>query len=71
LQKESGEIQKTLSGVSTQSEITKASTQVRASISKMNGDISRTVSELKALPDEEGWKQSFQQVPACKTVASA
>src|SRR5205809_3217854 len=69
LEEESGEVEQALSGVSTQSEIVKASTQVRASISKMNGYISKTVAELKALPDEEGWKQSFQQVAACQTVA--
>ena len=70
LEEESGEVEQALSGVSTQSEIVKASTQVRASISKMNGYISKTVAELKALPDEEGWKQSFHQVAACQTVAN-
>jgi hypothetical protein len=71
LEKGSGEIDQALNGTfSTQSEIAKASAQVRTSISKMNGAISKTVNELKALPDEEGWKQSFQQVAACKAVAN-
>jgi hypothetical protein len=70
LEDESGEIEQALSGVSTQSEIVTASSQVRASLSKMNSDISSTVTKLKALPDEEGWKQAFQQVAACQTVAN-
>jgi hypothetical protein len=56
---------------STQSEINTASAQVRASITKMNAAISKTVTDLKALPDTEGWKKSFQSVPSCKLVASA
>jgi hypothetical protein len=72
LQNESGQIQKTLNTrVTTQSDIDKASAQVRASIAKMNASISKAVSDLKALPDEEGWKKSFQSVPACKIVATA
>jgi hypothetical protein len=71
LQQESGDISKALNGVvRTQSEIAKASTQVRSSISKMNGDISRTVNKLKALPDQEGWKEAFRQASACQTVAN-
>ena len=71
LEQGSGDISKALNGVvRTQSEITKASTQVRSSISKMNGDISKTVNELKALPDQEGWKKAFQQAAACQTVAN-
>jgi hypothetical protein len=72
LQKESGEIQKAIAvRVSSQSQIDQVSTQVRASIAKMNASISKAVSDLKALPDEEGWKKSFQSVPACKIVAAA
>jgi len=72
LEKESGQIQKTLAAhISTQSQIDQAAAQVRASIAKMNASISKTVSDLKALPDQEGWKKSFQSVPACKLVASA
>jgi hypothetical protein len=69
LENEAGEIEQALFGVSTQSEIVTASSQVRASISKMDSDIANTVTELKALPDEQGWKQAFQQVAACQTVA--
>jgi small-conductance mechanosensitive channel len=68
LQKESGAIQTALNGTfNTQSEVAQASAQVRSSISKMNADISRTVAELQALPDE-GWKQSFRAVPSCQAV---
>jgi hypothetical protein len=70
LEDEAGEIEQALFGVSTQSEIVKASSRVRASISKMDSDISATVTKLKALPDEEGWKQAFEDVPACQAVAS-
>ena len=71
LQDESAAIKQALNGnFSTQSEIATASAKVRASISKMNGSISKTVADLKALPDKEGWKKSFQQVPACKIVAN-
>ncbi len=71
LQNESAAIEQALNGnFSTQSQIATASAKVRASISKMNGSISKTVADLKALPDKEGWKKSFQQVPACKIVAS-
>ena len=35
----------------------------------MDSDISSTVTELPALPDEEGWKEAFEQVPACQAVA--
>ena len=38
-------------------------------ISKMNNDISKTVTELKSLPDTEGWKAAFQ-VPSCQGVAT-
>lgn len=72
LQDESGQIQQTLNArVTSQSDIDRASAQVRASIAKMNASISKTVSDLKALPDKEGWKKSFQSVPACKIVATA
>jgi hypothetical protein len=71
LQDESGQIQKAIvTKISTQSQIAQASAKVRASIAKMNASISKTVSDLKALPDKEGWKKSFQDVPACKIVAS-
>jgi hypothetical protein len=70
LQQETGDISKALNQVvRTQSEIAKASTQVRSSISNMNGDISKTVKKLKALPDQEGWKKAFRQAAACQTVA--
>ena len=72
LQNESAEIKQDLNGnFSTQSQIATASAKVRASISKMKGSISKTVADLKALPDKEGWKKSFQQVPACKIVANS
>ena len=72
LQNESAAIKQALNGnFSTQSQIATASAKVRASISKMNGSISKTVADLKALPDKEGWKKSFQQVPACKIVANS
>jgi septal ring factor EnvC (AmiA/AmiB activator) len=70
LKDDAGEIQQTLNGTfSTQAEIASASTKVRSSISKMNADISNAVTELKALPEEEGWKKSFQRAPACQIVA--
>jgi hypothetical protein len=72
LEKESGQIQKTLATrVSSQSQIDQASAQVRVSVAQMNASISKAVSDLKALPDTEGWKKSFQSVPACKAVANA
>ena len=72
MQNESAEIKQALNGnFSTQSQIATASAKVRASISKMNGSISKTVADLKALPDKEGWKKSFQEVPACKIVANS
>jgi hypothetical protein len=55
---------------STQSEIARASSQARASLSSMKRDISTTVTKLRALPDEEGWKQAFQDVAACHAVAN-
>jgi hypothetical protein len=71
LQDESAAIEQALNSTfSTQAEITTASAQVRASIKKMNASISKTVTDLKALPDTEGWKKSFQEVPSCKIVAN-
>jgi small-conductance mechanosensitive channel len=70
LQQGAGDIQQTLnSRFSTQSEVASASAKVRASISKMNADISKAVTELKALPEQQGWKKSFQGTPACQIVA--
>jgi hypothetical protein len=54
----------------TQSEIVTDTAQVKALISKMNNDISKTVTELKSLPDTEGWKAAFEQVPSCHGVAT-
>jgi hypothetical protein len=71
LQQQSGAIENALSGRATQSQIATASSQARTSIARMNADISKTVAQLKALPDKEGWKQSFQRVAACKAVATA
>jgi septal ring factor EnvC (AmiA/AmiB activator) len=71
LQQESAEVMQALNQVvRTQSEVAKASTQARSSISKMNGDISMTVNELKALPNQQGWKKAFREAPACRTVAN-
>jgi hypothetical protein len=71
LKDDAGEIQQTLnSRFSTQAEIASASAKVRASISKMNADISKAVTELKALPEEQGWKKTFRQTPACQLVAN-
>jgi hypothetical protein len=69
LENESGEIERAVSGVSTQSEIVTASARVKALISEMNSDISKTVTELKSLPDTEGWKAAFE-VPSCQGVAT-
>jgi hypothetical protein len=70
LQNGAADIQQTLnSRFSTQSEVASASAKVRASISKMNADISKAVTELKALPEQQGWKKSFQRTPACQIVA--
>jgi hypothetical protein len=64
-----GDIEQATSGVSTQSEIESATTQVKALISEMNSDISKTVTELKSLPDTEGWKAAVDD-PSCKSVAA-
>ena len=70
LEEGAGEIEQALTGnFTTQSEIAQASSDAKASLSTMKGDISKTVAELKALPDEEGWKQSFQ-TGACQAVAN-
>ena len=70
LQQGAADIQQTLNQrFSTQSEVASASAQVRASISKMNADISKAVTELRALPEQQGWKKSFQKAPACQIVA--
>jgi hypothetical protein len=71
LEEKAGEIEQAVFGVSTQSEIVKASARVRTLISQMNSDISMTVTELKSLPDDEGWKEAFEQVPACQAVATS
>ena len=70
LEDSAGEIDQALSGVSTQSEIVKSTARVRTEISQMDSDISATVTELRALPDEQGWKAAFQGVPACQAVAA-
>jgi hypothetical protein len=54
----------------TQSEIAQASSSARASLATMKRQISTTVTKLRALPDEEGWKQAFQDVAACHAVAN-
>ena len=54
----------------TQNEIVTDSARAKALISKMNSDISKTVTELKSLPDTEGWKAAFAQVPSCQSVAT-
>jgi len=70
LQQGAADIQQTLNQrFSTQSEVASASAKVRASISQMNADISKAVTELKALPEQQGWKKSFQRTPACQIVA--
>jgi len=53
----------------TQSELVTASARVKALIAAMDSDISKTVTELKSLPDTEGWKAAFDG-PYCQTVAS-
>jgi len=35
----------------------------------MKADISKAVTELRALPEQQGWKKSFQKAPACQIVA--
>jgi hypothetical protein len=62
---DAGGIMSAVSQVSTTAEIKTATAQVKALLSDMNSDISKTVTELKALPDTEGWKAAFEQVPAC------
>jgi septal ring factor EnvC (AmiA/AmiB activator) len=65
-----GEIQQTLNGTfSSQSEIDSASAKVRASTKQMKADISKAVTELRALPEQQGWKKSFRKAPACQIVA--
>ena len=71
LESQSGDIEQALKAEPrTQSEVVTASARVNALISEMNGDISKTVTELKSLPDTEGWKAAFQ-VPSCQGVASS
>ena len=53
----------------TQSDIVRASARVKALISGMNSDISKTVTQLKSLPDTEGWKAAFE-VPSCQGVST-
>jgi hypothetical protein len=53
----------------TQSEIVTDTAQVKALISEMKSDVSQTVTELKSLPDTEGWKAAFD-VPSCKGLAT-
>jgi chromosome segregation ATPase len=70
LEDTAGEIEQELNkSFTTQTEIAKASARTSALLSEMNSDISKTVTELKSLPDEEGWKEAFEQVPACQAVA--
>jgi hypothetical protein len=71
LDNEGGDIEQALiEEPRTQSEIVTDTAQVKALISKMNNDISKTVTELKSLPDTEGWKAAFEQVPSCNGVAT-
>ena len=53
----------------TQSELVTASARVKALISAMDSDISKTVTELKSLPDTEGWKAAFDG-PYCRAAAT-
>lgn len=70
LENEAGDIEQALlDEPRTQSEIVTATDRVKALISEMNGDISKTVNELKSLPDTEGWKAAFE-VPSCQGVAT-
>jgi hypothetical protein len=70
LENQAGDIEQALiEEPRTQSEIVTDTAQVKALISKMNNDISKTVTELKSLPDTEGWKAAFA-VPSCKSVAN-
>jgi hypothetical protein len=71
LEQKAGDIQQALlEEPRTQSELVTATARVKALISEMNSDISTTVTELKALPDTEGWKAAFEQVPSCQGVAT-
>ena len=54
----------------TQSQIEQASSTARAELSGMKRQISAAVTKLKALPNEEGWKQAFQDVASCHAVAN-
>ena len=53
----------------TQSEVVTASARVKALTSEMDSDIAKTVTELKSLPDTEGWKAAFD-VPYCRAAAT-
>jgi hypothetical protein len=71
LEQKAGDIQQALlEEPRTQSELVTATARVKALISEMNSDISTTVTELKSLPDTEGWKAAFEQVPSCQGVAT-
>ena len=70
LENEGGDIEEALlDEPRTQSEIVTASARVKALISEMDSDISKTVTELKSLPDTEGWKAAFDG-PYCRAAAS-
>ena len=70
LEDEGGEIEQALvDEPRTQSEVVTATARVKALTSKMESEISKTVTELKSLPDTEGWKAAFSG-PYCRAVAS-
>jgi hypothetical protein len=54
----------------TQAEIVRASSRASRLLSEMKSEISNAVTKLRALPDEEGWKEAFRDVPACQAVAN-
>ena len=71
LEESAGKIDQALTGnFATQAEIASASSRTSTLLSEMESEISKAVTELKALPDEEGWKEAFTDVPACQAVAS-
>jgi hypothetical protein len=71
LENDAGDIQQALlTEPRTQSEVETATARVKTLLTGMNSDIARTVTELKALPDTEGWKAAFKKIPRCHAVAA-
>jgi hypothetical protein len=71
LEQTAADIDQAITGnFTTQAEIAKASSRASSLLLEMKTEISKAVTKLRALPDEEGWKEAFTSVPACQAVAN-